>query len=237
MFGCVMKKSSATTLWLLLAAVMPVDGQSPNPQSYPFAPYSAEGLYKGRTATPKLFTVRDGAFRFSYPNDFQVCTQGKMDPCIHSYIPVCGQDAFVCVVYPAQEFRDTTFGAVSFQVREILRERETMTPDVCVTPYPRKDPGGITDWPEFLISAKDPQEMIGGMQFLHGVSDGVAMSNSISVDLYRAFHKQRCFELSVSQTGSNPNVYDPPRRTLTPAQQKKVDQTMSEILHSFRFSE
>ena len=183
----------------------------------------------------KIFTAPDGAFRFSHPADFQLCTQGKNDPCNKSYIPVCEHDALVCVIYPAEQFKDTSFGAASFQVREIFREGEAETPDVCATPYPRSDPGG-SNWPEFLVSAKHPQEMIGVVQFIHGIRAGVATGNSIGVDLYRAFHKQRCFELSVSETGMNPNLSDPPLKTLTPAQYKRLHQSMSQILHSFRFS-
>jgi hypothetical protein len=122
-------------------------------------------------------------------------------------------------------------------VKEIFAEHEIMTPDVCVTPYPHKDGETVSDWPGFLISAEHPVELIGGVQFLHGVSGGAALSHSISVDLYRAFHKQRCFELSVSQTGTDPNVSDPPMKTPTPAQGKKLDQGMRLILHSFRFSD
>src|SRR5258707_525982 len=80
------------------------------------------------------FTNSDGAFRFVYPADFQVCTRAKVDPCNQSFIPVCEPDAFVCVVYPAKQLKDTSFGAASFQVREFLIEQEGMTADVCVTP-------------------------------------------------------------------------------------------------------
>jgi len=182
-----------------------------------------------------IFTASDGAFRFSYPKDFQVCTQGKIDPCNQSYIPVCQEDAVVCVIYPAEQFKDTSFGAASFQVREISQKGEAETPDVCATPYPRKEIG-TSDWPEFLISTDHPQVMIGDVQFIHGIRDGVATGKSIDLDLYRAFHKGRCFELSVSQTGTNPNMSDPPLKTLTPAQYKQLHQSMSQILHSFRFS-
>lgn len=182
------------------------------------------------------FTAADGAFRFSYPSDFQVCTRGKIEPCaVNSVIPVCDQDALVCVVHPAEQFKDTSFGAASFQVKEILTQQEQMTPDVCVTPYPRKNGTSVSDWPDFLISAEHPVEMIGGVQFIHGVDGEAAAGNSRGIDLYRAFHKQRCFELSDSRTGTDPNASDPPTKTLTPAQQKKLDQTMSQILHSFRF--
>lgn len=182
------------------------------------------------------FTAADGAFRLSYPKDFQVCTQGKIEPCIHSYIPACHEDALVCVVYPAERFKDTSFGAASFQLREIFR-MEKMTPDVCVTPYPRKVSATVfSGWPDFHVSAEHPLERISGLQFLHGIRGEGATGHWMSVDLYRAFHKQRCFELSVSQTGINPLLSDPPMKTLTPTQQKDLDETMSRILHSFRFS-
>jgi hypothetical protein len=188
----------------------------------------------GQTAQKtNTFTNSDSEFRFVYPADFKVCTKAKFDPCNHFYIPVCEPDSFVCVVYPAEQFKDTNFGEASFQVREILTEREMMTANVCVTPYPRKD----SDWPDFLISAEQPVELIGGVQFLHGVAGGVATSHSLSIDLYRVFHKQRCFQLSVSKTETEPHVSDPPMKTLTPAQEKRLNQAMSLILHSFRFSD
>ncbi len=150
-------------------------------------------------------------------------------------MPVCEGDALVCVTYPTKQFEGTNFGAASFQVREIHRE-EMMTPDVCVTPYPLMDSSGPWRWPEFQVSAEHPVEMIGGVQFLHGFTGEGATSHSLGIDLYRGFHKQRCFELRVSTTATDPSVSDPPMKTLTPAQQKKLDQSMSQILHSFRFS-
>ncbi len=133
---------------------------------------------------PTVFTSNDASFQFSYPGNFQVCTAGKIEPCIQSYIPPCADDAIVCVVYPAKRFKSTSFGSAAFQVREIHTEREMMTPDVCVTPHP---PDGST-WPEFLISARRPAEIIGGVLFVHGIAGEAAMSHSSSVDLYRAFH-------------------------------------------------
>lgn len=183
----------------------------------------------------KIFTAHDGSFQFSYPGDFQVCTEGKIEPCFQSFIPVCEQDAVVCVVYPAKRFEDTNFGAASFQVREIHTEREAMTPDVCVTPYPQDVPAGVSAWPEFMISARHPSEMIGGVLFVHGVSGDAATSHSKSVELYRTFHKKRCFELSLSETETSPAASDPPMKTLTRAQAKEMDDSMSQILHSFRF--
>jgi hypothetical protein len=149
-----------------------------------------------------------------------------------SYIPPCEDDAVVCVVYPAREFEGTSFGAAAFQVREIHTEREMMTPDICVTPYPRRDGAGVR---EFLISAQRPEEIIGEVLFVHGITGEAAASHSSSVDLYRAFHRKKCYELSLSESGINIAVTEPPIKMLTPAQQKDVDESLSQILHSFRF--
>jgi hypothetical protein len=182
----------------------------------------------------ETFTAVDGAFQFSHPAQFHICIEGKIEPCIHSYIPACETDALVCAVYPDKEFEGTNFGAAAFQVREI-RSIETMEPDVCATPYPPKYPGGVSEYPEFMISAKHPTERIGGVLFVHGSRGDAAMSHSSSVDLYRAFHNHKCFELSLSQSETNPAAFDPPIKTLTEAQQREMNESFSLVLHSFRF--
>jgi hypothetical protein len=181
------------------------------------------------------FTSTDGAFQFSYPSNFQVCTAGKIESCVHAYISACEQDAIVCAVYPAKQFKGTNFGAAAFQVREIHTEREMMTPDVCATPYSKGTSAGVSEVPEFLISAQHPTEAIGGVLFVHGITGGAALSNSSSVDLYRAFHQKKCFELSLSESETEPHVSDPPLKTLTHVQQKDLDESLTRVLHSFRF--
>ena len=188
-----------------------------------------------RIQQAKTFTAPGGAFQFSYPADFHVCTAGDIQPCIESYIPVCEQDAVICAVYPSERFGDTSFGAASFQVREVHSSGEQMTPDICATPYPPKYGKSVSEYPEFLISAEHPTERIGGVLFVHGITSDAAMNHSISVDIYRAFHDQSCFELRLSETETNPGVYDPPKKTLTHAQRREVDESLSQVLHSFRF--
>lgn len=181
--------------------------------------------------TMKTFKSAGGLFEFSHPADFRVCTAGKIRECIDSYIPVCEEDAILCAVYPSKKFEGTSFGAAAFQVREVFTGLEKMTPDVCVTP---STPEG-SQWPEFQISARDPAVKIGGVLFVHGTTSQAAMSHSSSVDLYRAFHQDKCYELSISQTETNAQVFDPPARTLTRAQRKDVNEKLSQMLHSFRF--
>jgi hypothetical protein len=194
------------------------------------------GQQRASVPQTRTFVAPGRTFRFSYPSDFPVCTAAKLSPCLEGFIPVCADDALVCVTYPAKRFKDTNIGGVSFQVREIHRDEAMMTPDICVSPYPVLDSIGPERYPDFLVSAKHPVEMIGQVQFLHGVSGDAATGHSLGVDLYRAYHKQRCFELRVSTSATDPSVSDPPMKTLSPAQQKHMDRSMSQILHSFRFS-
>jgi hypothetical protein len=108
----------------------------------------------------------------------------------------------------------------------------TEVPDVCVTPITEAD---NIQRLSFLISAQHPEEIIGRELFVHGEAGGAAAGHSMSVDLYRAFHRPNCYELSLRETRGSPGDYDPPMKTLTPIQQKKVDKSLSQILHSFRF--
>jgi hypothetical protein len=41
------------------------------------------------------------------------------------------------------------------------------------------------------------------VSFLHGASGGVGLGHSIGTDLYRAFHKGRCYELSINIAQAN----------------------------------
>ncbi len=85
--------------------------------------------------------------------------------------PPCDEDAIVCVVYPKKQFEGTTFESAAFQVREIHRPLEEMTPDVCVTPSTTTND---EERFSFLISAQHPEGMIGGVLFVHGEAGGVA---------------------------------------------------------------
>lgn len=179
-----------------------------------------------------LYQSADGSFQFSHPDEFHVCTAGKMEPCrTAAYIPPCEEDALVCAVYPGERLKSNNFEAAAFQVREIHSKREAMTPDGCVTP----SSDGGSAWPELQISAEHPAETIGGVLFVHGIRGEAAASHAGSVDLYRAYHNKRCFEISVTGSETNPNVADPPMKRLTAAQRKDVDESLARVLYSFRF--
>jgi hypothetical protein len=185
------------------------------------------------------FTAPDGAFRFSYPSDFQTCARGKLQPCnAYQMGDVCNGEALVCVLYPPEVFRRTNIAAsVGFAVTEIFHNgHRPASADDCVTPYPQTEGGGsIADLPEFLVSAKHPTERIGDLIFVHGTRGGVAAGSYGATDLYRAFHNARCFELTLTVAGQD--VETPAQTVLSRIQyDKNVEPTMSSILHSFRFA-
>ena len=176
------------------------------------------------------FTDPDGAFQFSYPSDWGVCTRHNVQQCNPSMIPLCDETARICVAIPESRLKETTFQGAAFEVRKVLTEREGVSADECVTPAVES---GQT---EYMISAKQPAKLIGGNLFVHGVKGDAAMSHGSSVDVYRIRHSGECFELSVGHAGVNGQVFDPPRKGLTPRQQKRVDTTLNQILESFRFT-
>jgi hypothetical protein len=85
-------------------------------------PITAFGQAARKTST---FTSRDGAFRFVYPTDFQICTKGDMRPCNYTYIPICDKDALVCVLFPAEAFAGTNMGGWLPSTRDSTSQQPT----------------------------------------------------------------------------------------------------------------
>lgn len=90
--------------------------------------------------------------------------------------------------------------------------------------------------PEFRIAAKDPARMINGVSFLHGISGGVGLGHAMSTDLYRAFHRNTCYELSVNVATMNLANFDPGTvKAFTAKDEKGLRHELTKILDSFKF--
>jgi hypothetical protein len=63
----------------------------------------------------------------------------------------------------------------------------------------------------------------------------VAAGHSNSVDAYRIFHLASCYELSVTRSETIAANFEPPLKTVNPTEKKKMDETLSQVLYSFRF--
>jgi len=175
----------------------------------------------------QTFKSPDGAFQFTYPSSYALYTGSETDHTGSSYIPVC-ESAAVCTVYPKSKYGGTNFEAAAFQEREI---DDAATASACLTP-PMKAPNGA----EFDIAAKDPRRIINGVDFLHGINSEGAMGHYMDTDLYRAFHKSRCYELGINIATTSFANYDPgtvKEFTITDHQHLRGDLTA--ILDSFKF--
>jgi hypothetical protein len=90
------------------------------------------------------------------------------------------------------------------------------------------------NYPEFRV-AKDPGT-INGVRFLHGISTDVGLSQYTNTDLYRAFQRGKCHELSITIASSSFGSLDPGTvREFTSKDDQRVRSELTTILNSFRF--
>ena len=115
-----------------------------------------------------------------------------------SYIPVCSKGA-VCVVSRRSASEGTNFHSASFQEREI----QDATTEVAYFEAPPEDV------PTYQLPEDDQKRAIGGVVFTHGRAGEAGLGNYMGSDFYRAFHKRKCYELSVSIASSSFANFDP----------------------------
>jgi hypothetical protein len=149
------------------------------------------------------FTSPDGAFQFSYPDNYEVllgerilrATQGR-----NLGFPVCDfSKALVCVIYPIERLDSDKFEGAGFSV------------DVVPVVTAESDCLGYTDrfpLPNDEHSQPSPFR-INGRVFQH-VSIKRRMSGHAQLsDLYRAFQKDRCYELRIEVSLSDESTSPP----------------------------
>jgi hypothetical protein len=61
------------------------------------------------------------------------------------------------------------------------------------------------------------------------------MNQSTVGDVYRTFHKGKCYQLGVNVATANVDTDDPPQRELTDADLREVNGTLEQARKSFRF--
>jgi hypothetical protein len=178
-----------------------------------------------QTSGQRAFISPDAASQFTYPSSYSLYTGNEADHL--NYMPVC-QSAVACVLYPKEKFAETNFEAASFQEREI---DNATTEKTCLT-----SPMRAENVPEFDIPANDPRRVINGVSFLHGRSFEGGLGHSMGTDLYRAFHKGRCYELSINVATVSIGSFDPgAMKEFTREDLQGVRNELTTILDSFRF--
>jgi hypothetical protein len=182
------------------------------------------------------FTAPDGAFTFRYSNQlircekqgehvwepFENCTAhaSVCDDTAHFASP--GQTSIACFAYPRNKFTNTgAFAAATFSV-EVVDDRTTAKS--CLA-----GPEGVED------VDKHGATRIDGVPFsVFAVGEG-GMNQSTVGDVYRTFHKGKCYQLGVNVATANVDTDDPPQRELTDADLREVNGTLEQARKSFRF--
>jgi hypothetical protein len=164
----------------------------------------------------QTFASPDGDSQFTYPGSYALYTGS-----------VCGPEpAIACVVFPESRYTGTNFAGASFAEREI---DEATTKSTCLT-----SPMRAVNVPEFDIATKDPKRIINRVSFLHGISVSVGSGTAVTTDVYRAFHKGKCYELSLD-LATTQFAYYPPGTVKEFTDEDRVRHELTTILDSFRF--
>jgi hypothetical protein len=184
-------------------------------------------------STKIKFTSPDGVFRFEYPDSLVTCKKDaqqsgrwKPEESCEAYIPVCsdvhGDSAGtrMCVAYPASKMRGTNFQAAAFSVNRLQQANTEAECLRVAEPPPHWKPSHA--------------ENINGVKFNVTHTDGVATGNLIDGYLYRAFHRNNCYELDIRISFSNPANFDP--GTVKEFDQDLVQHDLKAVLETFEFT-
>lgn len=188
--------------------------------------------------TLRTFTGPDGEFQFKYSSALIQCQEepngdGVMwtpfDSC-SAYFSVCwsesqGGRVLLCFAFPKARFRDyPTFEAATFVVAEIP---QASTSQGCLA--------GDPDWSRVQIGGQAKSVRIGRVKSEMFRLGSGGMNQSIGSRVYRAFHGNRCYELSIKECWVNPGVFDSPVKKPSAADMKELEDSLQKALDSFRF--
>lgn len=185
------------------------------------------------------FISPDGVFRFQYQDPLLTCSQRQTDrdsgnsiwqpeDSCTAYIPVCDEGdprtvTLVCMGYSKAALeRSQTFTAAAFSV---ARVRSAATKTVCLA--------GSRYWANVPLPSTPVR--IGGTEFMRFPLHDAGLSHYMGGTAYRVFHRGACYQLSLRTSTTNPGVFDPPAKPLTPEQSQDIDRTLQYALESFRF--
>jgi hypothetical protein len=165
-------------------------------------------------ASWRTYHSRDHGFAIAYPADFTFYSDPQKAP--RSYMAVCAAESVACFQYSGQEYKGTNFGAAGLSVN-ILGSLHSE--DDC-----RRIEGAAGSVQTVTIN---------GVLFSYANTSEGAMSHLISGPVYRTFHDQTCYEITLLITSTNIGVYDP--GAVKEFDSTKLAKQLDAILHTFRF--
>jgi len=188
--------------------------------------------------TMNTFTSPDDAFTFNYSELLVYCMESKKqagwwepsDSC-EAYFHVCDDldiedgKTLACFAYPRDKFEDSpTFEAAAFSVAEV---KETTTEMDCLS--------GSPDW-RAEQSESGGTESINGVKFKVFESSEGGMSQAVDGRMYRTFHGNKCYELSIRMATASSGAFDPGTiNEFTTEDENEVQGRLKQVLNSFAF--
>lgn len=176
---------------------------------------------------PGKYVSPDRSFELTVPAGYIVLT-GSVKTTL-SYIPLCRDKSIVCITFPSDRYKGTTFNGASAEVTVLVAR----TRQACLHPGDYE----ISTSPdaEFRVDLKNPSRLIDGTRFLRSSSEDAAMSHYVLTDRYRGFDNGKCYELETRVAFSNFGVYSPGSiKEFARADQSRVRAELSDIVNSFR---
>lgn len=161
------------------------------------AKHPCESYQKSAEAENALETFYGSDFTFEYASLLVPCTKKQdrnnggyywVQESCSAYFPVCddANEAIACIAYPKEKFADTPYfeaAAFSAAMRPTSSEKECLsgTPD-----------------PESLTAEAPKSISINGVKFNQFEFGDAGMNQSVSGEMYVAFHHGQCYSLNVS---------------------------------------
>lgn len=203
------------------------------------AKYPCEAYQKSANAENALKTFFGSEFRFQYASLLIPCQKKEQetgdgyywaqDSC-SAYFPVCddsgsqGSTTIVCVAYPKEKFADApTFEGAAFSVSAV---EGASTESDCL--------GGSPDW---VIAPKGTGKTatLNDVKFkVFEVGEG-GMSQSVDGEVYRTFHGNKCYQLSIRIAEADSGAFDGDINEFTKEDMDEVRSRLEHARDSFLF--
>ena len=173
----------------------------------------------------KTFVSPDAVFRFKYSASLVQCKPEGPDSdsrsCI-SYFGICEDQGIICLAYPREEYEGYNFSNASFSV-SVLEDAKTEA--ACLNGVDR-------NYCKPLLVT----ETHNGVKFRTTDCAEAGLSHGLDDQIYRTFHEQKCYVLSVKIAGTQFATYDPGTiKEFTAADWKKVRQRLLRPVDTFQF--
>lgn len=193
------------------------------------------GQSRGSAQFDSSLTAADGSFHIKYPQFLALCQDldgenpdvwSPQNTCAAA-IPVCDSsghagNVLACLAYPKTEFRGSELQGAAFAVSRL---DIFPTAKECLQRWPSRDTSDIHE------------ERIGGMRLQSARVVETQGSYVAEHLIYRAFHKNACYELDVNISIALDSAFaaeDAPRK-LTTGEREKIKAGLVQALEGFRF--